>query len=287
MNDTNTKKEVMTHNYFLIGATSSMVSKMSVSPLDRLKFLTQTKSNSEFTGLVSDIFKKEGLSGFYKGVFPILATSIPKSAIYFTALNTIKTHMNNYSNNGQCLSSHKINFFSGLSAGIITTTLLYPTDVISSKYYYDIGNNQSLLKITKNTFLEKKMFRGYSATLMGTVPNHGLSYLLYTSIKDSNIISSKFNDIIPTKIISMGDNGNTFVSSYIASISTQLAAYPFDTIRKKMQVGDLNFIDTVKQIKNGSLLDFYRGFKISIIKTPLSNAIYFMCAEFLIRQNVM
>lgn len=255
-------------NYFMIGALSSMISKISVSPLDRLKFLTQTKSNNKFKELVRDIYKNEGIKGFYKGVIPILTTSIPKSSIYFYSLNKIKTNLHDNYN----FSPIKINFISGLSAGVITTTLLYPTDVVTSKYYYDIGKNKSLFDFVKSTFNQKQLFRGFTPTLIGAIPNYGLSYLLYTSIKDNKI--------------SLNDNVNTFVSSYTASLITQIFSYPFDTIRKKMQINDLDFIKTIKLITEKSVISMYQGFKISLIKTPISNGIYFMCAEFLLKKNI-
>lgn len=269
----NTSKENpnLNPNFYLIGAVASIITRLVVNPLDRYKFLLQTRSveNATIPSITRSILKNEGIRGFYKGVGPIMLCSLPKSSIYFGVLNKMKNELaNNYQ-----LGNHKVNFLSGLFAGTVTTTLLYPTDVIINRYFYNIGYTQNMYECAREAIQKKRLFRGYGITSLGIIPNHGLSYMLYCIIKENDMTNQYLNT-----------NVSNFMSGYIASMSCQVLSYPEDVIRKNMQVNDLSLLDTIKAVTKNytKFSNFYRGFSINLIKSPLSSGIFFMSAEFLL-----
>ncbi|KAH9272521.1 hypothetical protein BASA83_005330 [Batrachochytrium salamandrivorans] len=72
---------------FVAGALSGFVATISTYPLDllRTRFAVQQDYNiyKSLFGAVQQIFAKEGISGFYRGMFPSLVQIVPQMGLVF------------------------------------------------------------------------------------------------------------------------------------------------------------------------------------------------------------
>ena len=95
------------------GATANFVSH----PMDTVKIriqLSDTKNNLTIRRAFGNIYRAEGIYGFYRGVMsPILGRS-PLAGVLFTSLGFAKRKLEPYKST---LSDNQINFIAGFFAG--------------------------------------------------------------------------------------------------------------------------------------------------------------------------
>lgn len=136
------------------------------------------------------------------------------------------------------------------------------TSIISSKHYFD-------------RFPLLKFYRGFTATILGMIPYAGVSFLSW------GFLRAQF---LPLKT---GRSGATPVADLaIGAVSGGLAqtiSYPFEVIRRRMQVGGitrpdrwLRWGETVSAIwKSGGVKGFYVGLGIGYLKVVPMTAVSF------------
>ena len=116
-------------------------------------------------------------------------------------------------------------------------------------------------------------YRGFMPTMYGMIPYAGVAFFSHDAMHDI-FESSLFRDIAVYK---QNENGkvilNTWaelVSGGLAGMLSQTAAYPFEIIRRRIQVTKLtklNCLEMAKLIyKEGGVKSFYVGLSIGYIK---------------------
>lgn len=166
------------------------------------------------------------------------------------------------------------------------------------------------LKISQKLFPSfvislSNFYRGYAATIMGMIPYAGVSFYTHDLIHD--IMRSPWlksytmsKDVIkPAKASINDDNKSTntrdsraplkayaqLIAGGIAGMCSQTSAYPFEVIRRRMQVGGvvnqgqfLSFSDTVKLIyREGGIRGFFVGLSIGYMKViPMVSCSFFV-----------
>jgi hypothetical protein len=155
----------------------------------------------------------------------------------------------NYSKNNLELNP----FLSGIFAGTISGSLFFPIEINNIKRTYNFNLNTS----TKNIQNMKGIFKLYSLHLSGIQLYYGLNFGFFNSIK-------KF-----TKDYGMI---GTFISGVIAEYCTVLITFPIDTLRKRLIV---NYRESLYK-------SLYKGFKYSLIKSPISCGLFYVLSEFII-----
>lgn len=117
-----------------------------------------------------------------------------------------------------------------------------------------------------------KFYRGFSMTMIGIIPYAGMSFLVYEQASKSKI-RTFFNSK------SAGD----LLCGGIAGAVGQTSAYPFEVVRRRMQVGGLlhpdrfvNFNETCSVIyRQSGIRGFWVGLSIGYLKVIPMNAISF------------
>ncbi|KAF7834484.1 mitochondrial thiamine diphosphate carrier 2-like [Senna tora] len=131
------------------GAISGGISRTVTSPLDVIKIRFQVQlepttswallrkdlsAPSKYTGILQaakDIFKEEGLQGFWRGNVPALLMVMPYTAIQFTVLHKIKTLASGSSKTEDHINlSPYLSYVSGAVAGCAATVGSYPFDLL-------------------------------------------------------------------------------------------------------------------------------------------------------------
>ena len=117
-----------------------------------------------------------------------------------------------------------------------------------------------------------KFYRGFSMTLLGIIPYAGMSFLVYEQTSKSNLKNFSKNKSI-----------NDLLCGGMAGAIGQTCAYPFEVVRRRMQVGGLlhpdrfvNFNETLSLIyRQSGIRGFWVGLSIGYLKVIPMNAISF------------
>ncbi|KAG8363030.1 hypothetical protein BUALT_BualtUnG0012100 [Buddleja alternifolia] len=131
------------------GAISGGVSRTVTSPLDVIKIRFQVQlepttqwgllrgdvyGSSKYTGMLQatkEIFREEGLRGFWRGNVPALLMVMPYTAIQFTVLHKFKTLASGSSKSEDHMNiSPYLSYVSGAFAGCAATVGSYPFDLL-------------------------------------------------------------------------------------------------------------------------------------------------------------
>ncbi|KAG8951021.1 hypothetical protein FRC04_006882 [Tulasnella sp. 424] len=111
---------------------------LAVTPSETIKtkLIDDSKRpNPRFRGLVhgtTTIIREEGLSGIYRGLFPVVLRQGANSAVRFTSYSTLKQFVQGNARPGQTLSSG-LTFAIGGLAGLITVYTTMPLDVVKTR----------------------------------------------------------------------------------------------------------------------------------------------------------
>ncbi|KAF8064272.1 mitochondrial tricarboxylate transporter [Lyophyllum atratum] len=93
------------------------------------------RPNPQYRGLIhgtATIIRQEGLSGIYRGLFPVMMRQGANSAVRFTTYSTLKQFVQGTARPGQPLPS-AITFTIGGIAGLVTVYTTMPLDVIKTR----------------------------------------------------------------------------------------------------------------------------------------------------------
>ncbi|CEG36880.1 mitochondrial carrier family [Plasmopara halstedii] len=183
---------------FVGGAVASLASQTIVVPLDivsqRMMLTGQgndvrkTREHTKsFFGVTKQVFRTEGIRGFYRGYIPSIATYAPSSSIWWGSYGLLVPV---YFNLLQTWPSDPFwkqvvaQGLSGASAGIITGILTNPLDIVRTKVqvFTQYGAIDTL-KYIINTDGPKGLMTGLSARLLAMGPSGILMVTSYEFVK--------------------------------------------------------------------------------------------------------
>lgn len=142
-----------------------------------------------------------------------------------------------------------------------------------SQIYHETTNHPQ----TTNHYLERfpllKLYRGFTPTFIGMIPYAGISFLTW------DILRASFHPAETKNTFPLAN----FAIGAISGLVAQTASYPFQVIRRRMQVGGLSRPDrwlcwgeTVQAIWSlGGWRGFYVGLSIGYLKILPMTAISF------------
>jgi len=124
------------------------------------------------------------------------------------------------------------NFLAGSLTGIVSTAATYPMDFVRTRMAIEVDPNaqKSIVHAVKNIYKNegiKAFYHGIGPSLIGIMPYHGVGFGMYHMLK-GNLIETH-PEWRQSKVFD-------FLFGSIAGLGAQLVAYPFDVVRKKMQV---------------------------------------------------
>lgn len=291
------------------GGVAGSCAKTLIAPLDRIKILFQTSNPvfKQYSGSIKGmvlagfyIKNNYGIQGFFQGHSATLIRIVPYAAIKFIAYEQIR----NVLIPSWEYESHWRRMASGSIAGFCSLFVTYPLDLIRVRMAYMTAlQNGGILKATKDIFFEpntssllnkayipkwfaqfSNFYRGYTLSLIGMIPYAGLSFFSHDLFCDilKHPIIAKYS-VLQENLGNQYDRSTTLrtwaqlFAGGLAGIAGQTAAYPFEIIRRRLQVFTLaktlhkESIGIVKMakivFKESGWRGFFVGLSIGYLKT--------------------
>ena len=266
-------KEMNKTQSLISGGISGCIARTLTSPIEVIKILKQTgnHSNMSFSQCFNNIYKNEGIKGYFRGNGTYLVRTLPYSAIQFMTFeqtNIILKKNNIFNKDFQYLAS-------GATAGFTSLTTTYPLELIRTRLTIQSRHEQKYTgilnatsQIVKNEGM-KGLFKGYGMSCIGFIPYLSINFYTFNYLKDRT--NSNGNPII------------NLVNGSLAGTTAISITYPTDLIRRKLQI-DTNtnpkMYDCIKNVyKTQGYRGFYKGYLTGIGKVTPMSGITFMSYE--------
>ncbi|KAF7316903.1 hypothetical protein HMN09_00424300 [Mycena chlorophos] len=147
------------------------------------------RPNPQYRGLVHgtvSIVRTEGISGVYRGLFPVMMRQGANSAVRFTTYSTIKQFVQGQARPGQSLPP-TITFGIGAIAGLVTVYTTMPLDVIKTRMQTLEAKSQyrNSFHCAYRIFTEEGVLRFWTGTtprLARLVLSGGIVFTVYEKV---------------------------------------------------------------------------------------------------------
>ncbi|KAI8364757.1 mitochondrial carrier domain-containing protein [Radiomyces spectabilis] len=295
------------------GGVAGVVSRFVISPLDVVKIRMQLQTHRthfKFKGetpphvkysrvmpALKTILREEGIRGLYKGNLPAEYLYLSYSAVEFWAYKELETLLEKLDSN-QILPRTSKTFLAGMMAGTAATSATYPFDLLRTRFAIQgehkhyTGMAQAIRHIYRQEGL-RGLYQGLWPTVVQIMPYMGLLFTGYDAIagafkvlRDEQILPASYK---PT---------HDMISGALSGILSKTAIYPFDVVRKRMQVqgpylsdyivpapkiqtsGQMTLWSCFKNIvQQEGARSLYKGLMPSLIKVAPANAVTFLVFE--------
>jgi len=284
----------------LAGGLAGCLAKTAVAPLDRVKILFQA-SNPEFQKYAGSwtgafraglaIYRDAGARGLLQGHSATLLRIFPYAAIKFMAYDQWRPLL-------IPTPDHETNvrrFAAGALAGMTSVTLTYPLELIRvrmafnsrmtskagrpsfiraiSHIYHEttVSPSSSSSSSTPKQIFERfpilKFYRGFTVTMIGMIPYAGTGFLVW------DFCRAHFYPVVEGKAQRPSVAADLAIGAVSGAIS-QTTSYPFEVVRRRMQVGGLTRPDrwlgwgeTMRAVyASGGWRGFFVGLSIGYLK---------------------
>ncbi|KAL7751715.1 mitochondrial thiamine pyrophosphate transporter [Sorochytrium milnesiophthora] len=302
------------------GATSGVVSRFVISPFDVVKIRLQLQSSTKsikYSGVVDccrTVVAEEGVLALWKGNMPAALLYFSYGAVQFWAYDEV----NRLLSKQRILSPSQQKFAAGAVAGSVATVATYPFDLLRTRFAIQGSGNAKVnphtsrrnpVQLLREIQVYQSMrhavreilhaegvrglYQGVGPSLMQIVPYMGLMFGTYERLK------AAWGQLDSGAAVAPGVQAlagyETFVCGGLAGIISKTGVFPFDTIRKRMQIQgptrtqyvlDLPhyrnlsaFRIAVLLVRQEGVLALYKGLVPGLIKAGPSSAMTFGVVE--------
>ncbi|KAK2464317.1 hypothetical protein APHAL10511_003774 [Amanita phalloides] len=308
-------------SYFTAGGCAGAASRTVVSPLERLKIIQQVQprgSGSQYKGVwrsLARMWQEEGFKGFMRGNGINCLRIVPYSAVQFTTYEQLKKW---FTLHGSRELDTPKRLTAGALAGVTSVCSTYPLDLVRSRLSiatasinlsiqpkaapapgaalsgakhislasaYHTSSSYSkadltivgmTLKIMREEGGLRALYRGLVTTAVGVAPYVGINFAAYEGLR--GIITPPGKATIPRKL----------ACGALAGSISQTLTYPFDVLRRKMQVtgmkdGSIKYsgaLDALRgTVRTEGVAGLYRGLWPNLLKVAPSIATSFFTYE--------
>merc|ERR1719159_1633040 len=232
---------------FAAGGVSGAIAKTFTAPIERVKLLIQTQDANplirsgeveRYKGIV-DCFKRinseQGFGAFWRGNFTNCIRYFPTQAFNLSFKDTIKKMFPKYNPKTEFGSFFAVNMASGGMAAAGSLCIVYPLDYARTRLASDVGGGKKtfnglldcLKKTASGPLGPAGLYAGFGVSLMGIIPYRGFQLGAFDTLVGMN----PFKD----------DKGvvgvvSTFACAQTAIIAGAAISYPFDTVRRRLQM---------------------------------------------------
>jgi solute carrier family 25 (adenine nucleotide translocator) protein 4/5/6/31 len=232
---------------FVLGGVSGAVAKTMTAPIERIKLVVQTQDANpkirsgevpRYTGIIdcgSRIIKEQGARRFWDGNFTNCIRYFPTQAFNLAFKDTFKAMFPKYNPKTEFAQFFGANLVSGGMAAAGSLTIVYPLDYARTRLASDVGSGKKsfsgLGDCIKKTMKGPQgffgLYAGFGVSVVGIVGYRGLQLGCFDTITGVN----------PYK----KDKGflgaiTTFAAAQTAITIGAGATYPFDTVRRRLQM---------------------------------------------------
>jgi len=233
---------------FAAGGISGAVAKTATAPIERVKLIIQTQDANPkvlsgevkpYTG-IADCFKRvtaeQGFGAFWRGNFTNVIRYFPTQAFNFAFKDTIKAMFPKYSSKTDFGMFFLVNMASGGLAGAGSLCIVYPLDYARTRLASDVGSGAKtfnglgdcLVKTMKGPSGVMGLYNGFGVSVAGIIPYRGVYFGMYDSLLGINPFKKD-----PSNVLRLS---STFAIAQVTAITAGYASYPFDTIRRRLQM---------------------------------------------------
>jgi solute carrier family 25 (mitochondrial adenine nucleotide translocator), member 4/5/6/31 len=232
---------------FLLGGVSGAVAKTITAPIERVKLIIQTQDANprirsgevpRYTGIVNvftRVGREQGLLAFWRGNFTNVIRYFPTQAFNFAFKDTFKKIFPRYNPKTEFFKFFLVQMASGALAGAGSLCIVYPLDYARTRLASDVGTGKrdfaGLGDCLKKTAAGPKgflgLYNGFGVSVAGIIPYRGVYFGLYDSLREMNPYKNG-NDLVAV--------ASRFAVAQFTAITAGYASYPFDTIRRRLQM---------------------------------------------------
>jgi len=226
----------------ILGLAGCFTRNFLHSPLERLKIIQQTQdmmhgANSEhkvqatvWRGL-KQMYARDGVRGLFQGNLANCVRVAPYAALQFWAFERFsEAYINMTPRDGNRLTPFERLWIGG-SAGVVAVTCTYPLDYVRGRLSVQGSGTGAQYKGIVDALATiiradgvKGVYRGLSTTAIGIGPYLGVNFATYNTLREHFC-----GDDRPSVFMSIVLGGT-------AGAFAQTAGYPFDSVRRRIQV---------------------------------------------------
>jgi solute carrier family 25 (adenine nucleotide translocator) protein 4/5/6/31 len=229
---------------FAAGGISGAVAKTCTAPIERVKLIIQTQDANpriisgeipRYTGIsncFSRVASEQGIKAFWRGNFVNILRYFPTQAFNFSFKDTIKAWFPKPKGGGAKFAT---NVASGGLAGAGSLTIVYPLDYARTRLASDVGSGAKafnglgdcLKKTAGGPGGAMALYGGFGVSVVGIVPFRGAYFGVNDTLAEMNPYQKRRDAV---GLLSK------FGQAQTAAICAAYVSYPFDTIRRRLQM---------------------------------------------------
>merc|ERR1712176_309613 len=229
------------------GGISGAVAKTATAPIERVKLLIQTQDANpkiisgevkRYTGIIdcfSRVAAEQGIGAFWRGNITNIIRYFPTQAFNFAFKDSIKAMFPKVDKKKEFGKFFMINLASGGLAGAGSLMIVYPLDYARTRLASDVGSGKAqfngLIDCLAKTFKAgglAGLYNGVGVSIVGIIPYRGVYFGLFDTLSGYNPYQKDQNAILRAT--------SKFVCAQVSAISAGYASYPFDTVRRRLQM---------------------------------------------------
>merc|ERR1711935_731968 len=232
---------------FIAGGVSGAVSKTLTAPIERVKLVIQTQDANpkiisgevaRYTGIgncFTRIQSEQGTKAFWRGNGTNIIRYFPTQAFNLAFKDTIKAMFPKYNSKTDFWKFFAVQLASGGAAGAASLTIVYPLDYARTRLASDVGGGKKqfnglvdcLTKTAKGPGGFMSLYNGYGPSVAGIIAYRGAQFGLNDTIMAFNPYA-KEQGLVAVM--------SKFAIAQVAVTASGLVAYPFDTVRRRLQM---------------------------------------------------
>jgi len=273
---------------FTLGGVSGAIAKTITAPIERVKLLIQTQDANprirsgevpRYTGIIncfSRVNSEQGFLAFWRGNFTNIIRYFPTQAFNFAFKDSIKKLFPRYDTKTQFGMFFLVQMASGGLAGAGSLCVVYPLDYARTRLASDVGTGKRdfkglgdcLAKTARGPSGFLGLYNGFGVSVMGIIPYRGVYFGLYDSLREKNPWKKDYGVV---GILSK------FAVAQTTAIAAGYASYPFDTVRRRLQMQSEKpkdqwvyngAVDCLgKIIKNEGTISLFKGAGANALRT--------------------
>jgi len=232
---------------FALGGVSGAVAKTLTAPIERVKLIIQTQDANprirsgevpRYTGIVNcfaRVNSEQGFRAFWRGNLTNVIRYFPTQAFNFAFKDSIKKLFPRYNPKTEFGKFFLVQMASGGLAGAGSLCIVYPLDYARTRLASDVGTGKRdfkglgdcLVKTARGPSGIMGLYNGFGVSVLGIIPYRGVYFGLYDSLREKNPWK---NDLSAVGLFSK------FAVAQTTAIAAGYASYPFDTVRRRLQM---------------------------------------------------